>query len=75
MTETLAIYDAARLAFSGYSQPSAIYRPKLFIDQNLWCALYGDNLQEGVSGFGDSPKNAMDAFNEAWETKLPKEAL
>jgi len=22
----------------------------------MWCALYGDNLQDGVVGFGESPE-------------------
>jgi len=30
-------------------------RPKLFEDGNSWCCLYGDNIQEGVAGFGNSP--------------------
>ena len=46
-----------------YNKPSSIYRPSLSIDGNKWCALYGDNLQDGVAGFGDSPQEAMDDFN------------
>lgn len=45
--------------------PSVLYRPKLSIDGNQWCALYG-NLHEGVAGFGDSPEAAMDDFNANW---------
>jgi hypothetical protein len=48
------------------NQPSVLYRPKLFIDGNKWCALYGDNLQDGVAGFGDSPEKAMEDFNKNW---------
>jgi hypothetical protein len=51
-------------------RPSAIYRPRLSIDGNQWCALYGDNLQDGVAGFGDSPALAMEAFDKAWKEKL-----
>lgn len=29
-------------------------------DGDQWCALYGENLQEGIAGFGDTPYNAMD---------------
>lgn len=54
------------------SYPSALFKPRLFIDGNRWCALYGDNLQEGVAGFGSSPEEAMTAFNVAWKTKLPE---
>lgn len=47
-----------------------LYRPTLTIDGNQWCALYGDNLQDGVAGFGDSPAQAMIAFNKAWHESL-----
>lgn len=50
--------------------PSAIYRPAISIDGNKWCALYGENLQDGVAGFGDSPAEAMDDFDRAWNEKL-----
>lgn len=36
-------------------RPSVLFRPKLSRDGSQWCALYGDNLQDGVAGFGDSP--------------------
>ena len=68
------------VAAVGYEtvRPSVIYRPRIYIDGNKWCALYGDNLQDGVAGFGDSPAEAMDAFDQAWNEKLvwplPKKA-
>lgn len=51
-------------------RPSAIYRPSISIDGNQWCALYGDNLQDGVAGFGDSPEAAMQDFDAQWQKKL-----
>jgi hypothetical protein len=60
-------YDNARDA----ARPSMRLRPRLSIDGNKWCALYGDNLQDGVAGFGDSPAEAMAAFDDAWVAKLP----
>ena len=51
-------------------RPSAIYRPSISIDGNQWCALYGDNLQDGVAGFGDSPEAAMQDFDSQWQKKL-----
>jgi hypothetical protein len=51
--------------------PSYMYRPKLSIDGNQWCALYGENLQEGVAGFGDSPEKAYLDFDRAWFRPLP----
>lgn len=50
-------------------RPSAIYKPRLFIDGNQWCALLGENLQDGVAGFGDSPELAYQDFDKQW-TKL-----
>ena len=52
-------------------EPSYMYKPRLFIDGNQWCALYGENLMEGVAGFGDSPELAYADFNRAWGEKLP----
>lgn len=52
------------------SSPAAVYRPRMFIDGNQWCALYGDNLQDGVAGFGDSPAEAAHDFNRSWNAKF-----
>ena len=55
------------------NDPSYIFRPQLSIDGNKWCALYGDNLQDGVAGFGDSPAEAYADFDLKWHEKLPTE--
>ena len=55
-------------------RPSVLYRPAISIDGNQWCALYGQDLQSGVAGFGDSPGAAMDAFDQAWRAQLGKSA-
>lgn len=52
------------------ARPSTVMRPAISIDGNQWCALYGENLQDGVAGFGDSPSEAMSAFDKAWHEKL-----
>lgn len=51
-------------------RPSVLFRPRLFIDGGKWCALYGENLQDGVAAFADSPEEAMRHFDTAWDTKL-----
>ncbi len=51
-------------------RPSVMYRPAIRLDGNQWCALYGDNLQDGVSGFGDSPEAAMADFDKNWAKPL-----
>ena len=63
------VRESFRWTLAHYELPSVLYRPKLFIDGNQWCALYGDNLQDGVAGFGDSPKEAMNAFDRAWDER------
>lgn len=64
------IQQSAQQAISLYEAPSAIYRPKISIDGNMWCALYGEDLQCGVAGFGDSPALAMADFDKNWYAKL-----
>jgi hypothetical protein len=54
------------------TRPSAVYRPAIFADGNMWCALLGDDLQSGVCGFGETPAKAMAAFDtEFWKGKTP----
>ena len=51
-------------------EPSVLYRPRLFIDGDKWCALYGENIQDGVAGFGSSPERAMLDFNNQWSKTI-----
>lgn len=57
-------------AVTSYERPHVMYRPAIYIDGNQWCALYGEDIQSGVSGFGDSPAEAMHDFDKNWYTKL-----
>lgn len=50
--------------------PHVLMRPTLTIDGTMWCALYGENLVEGIAGFGETPEKAMEAFDEAWSEEL-----
>ena len=54
-------------------RPFLQLRPRVFIDGNKWCALYGDNLQDGVAGFGDSPELASLDFDKQWRAPIPAE--
>ena len=47
-----------------------LLKPRIFIDGNQWCVLYGENLQDGVAGFGDSPYLAVVDFCKAWNRPL-----
>lgn len=48
----------------------SMLNPKIYIDGNQWCVLYGESIQEGVCGFGDSPHQAVIDFNKSWYEKL-----
>lgn len=52
--------------------PFCRLRPKMYIDGDQWCALYGENLQDGVAGFGATPAGAEAAFNYAWANSRAK---
>ncbi len=40
-------------------------------DGNQWCFLYGENLQEGICGFGDTIQDAAyNFYNEIRKSKL-----
>lgn len=45
-------------------------KPEIKIDGNQWCVLFGENLQDGVAGFGDTPYLAVLAFNKAWHVPI-----
>ena len=53
-------------------RPTVTMRPKVYLDGNSWCALYGESPQEGVAGFGKSPAEACEAFDKAWYSKEPR---
>lgn len=58
--------ELAQQAVLDHNTPFATLKPRMFPDGNQWCALYGDNLQEGVAGFGGTPEKAQIAFDLAW---------
>ena len=62
--------ESVREAAAEQCRSSVLFRPALSIDGDQWCALYGDDLQCGVAGFGYSPAEAMLDFDRQWATKL-----
>lgn len=46
-----------------------LMRPALSVDGKQWCALYGENLQDGCAGFGDTPAAAMADFDKNWTSQ------
>jgi hypothetical protein len=57
------------------ARPSVIFRPSLTRDGNQWCFLLGEDLHNGVAGFGDTPHAAAAAFDQAfWKETIEKKA-
>lgn len=52
----------------------SVLKPALTIDGGEYCWRLGDNLQDGICGFGKSPYLAALAFNKAFYASLPTHA-
>jgi hypothetical protein len=53
----------------------ALLKPRIFMDGNQYCVLFGESLMEGIAGFGDTPVLAVFDFNKAWHRPLPPPAI
>lgn len=56
-------------------RPAILLKPKLTLDGGQWCALYGENLMDGVCAFGNSPYEAYQNFDWAWEKNLKQKEV
>lgn len=79
MAEQAICFAAERVAnrieemVSNMDLPSVRFRPRLNRDGNKWIAVYGDNLQTGVVGVGESPSEAMFHFDKEWDKRITSE--
>jgi hypothetical protein len=48
----------------------SMLKPSLSKDGNQWCVLYGENLQVGIAGFGDTPYKAILSWNKEWHRSI-----
>ena len=48
----------------------SLLRPKIYIDGSRWCVLHGEDIQDGVCGFGATPREAVSDFTKAWDKRL-----
>ena len=55
--------------------PSAMRRPKLFVRSDLWIALLGPSIEEGIVGIGPSIAAALRAFDAQYNAGLPNERI
>ena len=67
--------QSARDAAMGAGEPFVVYGATLAPDGNMWSALLGENIQEGVVGFGKTPAEAVADFNNNWWTQQTPEAI
>ena len=63
--------DTIELYFGAHPQsPSAVHRPRVFFQNNVWVALLGRSIEEGIVGFGSTAKAALAAFDAQYEGDL-----
>ena len=57
--------------------PSAARRPQLFFRGDLWIALLGPNMEEGIVGIGSTVRAALRAFDTQYFAgqALPNESV
>ena len=57
--------------------PSAVRRPQLFFRSDLWIALLGPTIEEGIVGIGPNIAAALRAFDEQYLAGLrpPNETI
>ena len=65
--------------FHGYlsdlSRPSIVMKPKIYQDGDSFCCLFGENIQQGIVGWGETPEKAMGEFDRIWWWGDKKEEL
>ena len=57
------IQESLQQAAYEQMRPAVMFKPRLSLDGDMWCALLGDDLQVGIAGFGRSPAEAMFSFD------------
>jgi len=50
--------------------PSAVRRPQLFFRSDLWIALLGPTIEEGIVGIGPTVAAALRAFDAQYQVRL-----
>jgi len=64
------MYDSINIIEAERLRPTVLYKPRLYPDGDKWCALLGENIQEGIAGFGKSPDLATREFDKAWYEEI-----
>ena len=54
----------------------ALLKPRLTKEGNEWCFIIGENIQEGLCGFGETVREAMDNFNTNFNLEtIPRKTI
>ena len=48
-----------------------LLRPKFYQDGDMFCFLYGNNIQDGILGFGKTPAEAAVSFYHGFYERKP----
>jgi len=75
---TLTAMEEIESYYAAHSgSPSAVRRPRLFVRGELWVALLGPSVEEGIVGIGRNVAEALRAFDAQYLVGLrpPSEAL
>ena len=65
-------YEMSTIAMENNMKLFSMLKPKLTIDGDQWCCLYGEDLRVGIAGFGDSTYKAIQNWNQEWYKKIQK---
>ena len=69
--KSAAARERAELYFAAHPRsPSAVRRPKLLRRSNVWVALLGKNIENGIVGFGPTVETALRAFDAQYVSAL-----
>jgi hypothetical protein len=60
---TAAVEQLEHYCLAHPGSPSAVRRPQLFVRGDLWIALVGPNVEEGIVGIGSTVWAALRAFD------------
>jgi hypothetical protein len=64
MDYALAAMEQMELYFQAHpGSPAAVRRPRLFVRGELWVALLGPSVEEGIVGIGSTVTAALRAFD------------
>jgi len=73
LDQTLAAMDQMDSYCKAHpGNPSAVRRPQLLLRGQLWIALLGPNMEEGIVGIGPTIEAALRAFDTQYLTGLAR---